>query len=66
MAVVDSHASLYGVEGVRFVDASAFPFLPPGHPQSTICELSSGISRTKADLLDALAENIADDIKNGQ
>ncbi|KAI0180677.1 putative choline dehydrogenase [Hypoxylon sp. FL1284] len=35
---------------VRVVDASAFPFLPPGLPQSTIY---------------MLAEKIADDIKNG-
>ncbi|KFZ07974.1 hypothetical protein V501_06148 [Pseudogymnoascus sp. VKM F-4519 (FW-2642)] len=51
MAVVDSHARVYGVKGVRVVDASAFPFLPPGHPRSTIY---------------ALAEKIADLIKNGQ
>lgn len=38
MAVVDSQARVYGVEGLRVVDASAFPFLPPGHPQSTVCE----------------------------
>jgi choline dehydrogenase-like flavoprotein len=38
MAVVDSKAKVYGVGGVRVVDASAFPFLPPGHPQSTVCE----------------------------
>lgn len=37
MAVVDSHARVYGVSGVRVVDASSFPFLPPGHPQSTVC-----------------------------
>ncbi|OBT49213.1 hypothetical protein VE00_00164 [Pseudogymnoascus sp. WSF 3629] len=51
MAVVDSHARVYGVKGLRVVDASAFPFLPPGHPQSTVY---------------ALAEKIADLIKNGQ
>lgn len=45
MAVVDSHARVYGVKGVRVVDASAFPFLPPGHPQSTVCEFS-GLSRS--------------------
>lgn len=39
MAVVDSQARVYGVQGVRVVDASAFPFLPPGHPQSTVCKL---------------------------
>ncbi|KAF2088016.1 GMC oxidoreductase [Saccharata proteae CBS 121410] len=49
MAVVDTRARVYGVEGLRVVDASAFALLPPGHPVSTIY---------------ALAEKIADDIKN--
>ena len=40
MAVVDSQARVIGVSGLRVVDASAFPFLPPGHPQATVCELS--------------------------
>ncbi|OJJ48729.1 hypothetical protein ASPZODRAFT_14855 [Penicilliopsis zonata CBS 506.65] len=44
MAVVDSEARVYGVEGVRVVDASAFPFLPPGHPQSTVYMLAEKIS----------------------
>jgi choline dehydrogenase len=47
MAVVDSRARIYrveGVKGVRVVDASAFSFLPPGHPQSPICELPVSIS----------------------
>jgi choline dehydrogenase-like flavoprotein len=38
MAVVDNEARVYGVEGLRVVDASAFPILPPGHPQSTVCK----------------------------
>ncbi|KAL8942483.1 MAG: hypothetical protein Q9216_001627 [Gyalolechia sp. 2 TL-2023] len=50
-AVVDSRARVIGVEGLRVVDASAFPFLPPGHPQSTVY---------------ALAEKIADDILRGR
>ena len=37
-AVVDSQARVIGVEGLRIVDASAMPFLPPGHPMSSICE----------------------------
>ncbi|KAE8371524.1 hypothetical protein BDV26DRAFT_286708 [Aspergillus bertholletiae] len=44
MAVVDHQARVYGVEGVRVVDASAFPFLPPGHPQSTVYMLAEKIS----------------------
>lgn len=51
LAVVDSHARVYGVKGLRVVDASAFPFLPPGLPQASVY---------------MLAEKIADDIKNGQ
>ncbi|TVY82049.1 Dehydrogenase [Lachnellula suecica] len=51
MAVVDSKARVFGTQGLRVVDASAFPFLPPGHPQSTIY---------------ALAEKIADHIINGR
>ena len=38
MAVVDSKANVIGVRGLKVVDASAFPFLPPGHPQATVCE----------------------------
>lgn len=49
-AVVDSKARVFGVTGLRVVDASAFPILPPGHPQSTIY---------------ALAEKIAADIIRG-
>jgi choline dehydrogenase len=50
MAVVDSRARVIGVEGVRVVDASAFPFVLPGHPQSVVY---------------GLAEKIADDILEG-
>lgn len=49
-AVIDSRARVYGVTGLRVVDASSFALLPPGHPQSTIF---------------ALAEKIADHIKAG-
>ncbi|KAL8759408.1 MAG: hypothetical protein Q9199_000777 [Rusavskia elegans] len=46
-AVVDSKAKVFGVQGLRVVDASAFPLLPPGHPQASVY---------------MLAEKIADDI----
>ena len=51
MAVVDSTARVIGVKGLRVVDASAFPLLPPGHPQATVY---------------MLAEKIADDIKSAK
>ncbi|KAK0387323.1 hypothetical protein NLU13_5636 [Sarocladium strictum] len=44
MAVVDSKARVFGVEGLRVVDASAFPLLPPGHPQTTIYALAEKIA----------------------
>lgn len=50
LAVVDSKARVYGTQGLRVVDASTFPFLTPGHPQSGVY---------------MLAEKIADDIKMG-
>ncbi|KAK4233374.1 hypothetical protein C8A03DRAFT_38924 [Achaetomium macrosporum] len=50
-AVVDSHARVLGVEGVRVVDASAFPFAIDGQPMGTVY---------------ALAEKIAADILAGQ
>lgn len=50
-AVVDSHARVWGVKNLRVVDASIFPVLPPGHPQSA-CYM--------------VAERIADFIKAGQ
>ncbi|KAL9625685.1 MAG: hypothetical protein Q9160_000003 [Pyrenula sp. 1 TL-2023] len=36
-AVVDSKARVIGVDGLRVVDISAFPFLLPGHPQGVVC-----------------------------
>ena len=40
MAVVNSRFQVYGTQNLRVVDASVFPFLPPGHPQSTIYALA--------------------------
>ncbi|PYH40288.1 GMC family oxidoreductase [Aspergillus saccharolyticus JOP 1030-1] len=44
MAVIDSAAQVYGVQRLRVVDASSFPFLPPGHPQSTVYALAEKIA----------------------
>lgn len=44
MAVVDSKARVFGVERLRVVDVSAFPFLPPGHPQGTVYALALKIA----------------------
>lgn len=49
-AVVDSRARVKGVNGLRVVDASVFPLLPPGHPQATVY---------------AIAEKVAEDILMG-
>ncbi|KAL8933415.1 MAG: hypothetical protein Q9216_006373 [Gyalolechia sp. 2 TL-2023] len=49
--VVDNLGRVYGARGLRVVDASVFPVLPPGHPQATIY---------------ALAEKIADAILKGK
>ena len=37
-AVIDSNFKVFGVQGLRVVDASAFALLPPGNPQSTVCK----------------------------
>ncbi|TID24954.1 GMC oxidoreductase [Venturia nashicola] len=42
LAVVDSNARVFGVEGLRVVDA--FLFLTPGHPQSGVYMLAEKIA----------------------
>ena len=37
-AVVDTHGKVFGVTGLRVVDASTFYLTPPGHIQATVCE----------------------------
>lgn len=37
MAIVGNEGKNF-VNGLRMVDASVFHFLPPGHPQSTVCK----------------------------
>ncbi|KAK8037363.1 hypothetical protein PG991_000709 [Apiospora marii] len=43
-AVVDSRGRVFGVQGLRVVDASIFPELPPGHPQATVYALAEKIA----------------------
>jgi choline dehydrogenase len=45
MAVLDANARVRGVSGLRVVDASSLPILPPGHPMSTICKISLELDR---------------------
>ena len=40
MAVVDSQGRVIGVNNLRVVDASIFPFLPPGQPLANVRECS--------------------------
>ena len=44
MAVVDSSMRVFGTRRLRVVDSSSFPFLPPGHPQSTVYALAEKLA----------------------
>lgn len=46
MAVVDSQARVFGVEGLRVVDASSFPFALPANPQGTVYMFAEKIADT--------------------
>ncbi|KAL8851114.1 MAG: hypothetical protein Q9221_003917 [Calogaya cf. arnoldii] len=43
-AVVDSEGRVFGTERLRVVDASAFPFLTPGHPQAVVYALAEKVA----------------------
>ena len=43
-AVVDPQGRVYGVTGLRVVDASILPFLPPGHPLSSVYAIAEKIA----------------------
>lgn len=73
MAVLDSKARVYGVQGLRVVDASSFPLLPPGHPMATVCKLTNFYSiwisvttqtiySSSDTVIDAFAEKVACEI----
>lgn len=67
MAVVDSKARVIGVDGLRVVDISAFPFLLPGHPQGVVCKGTLDnpqfLKRLNLTIFsDGLAEKIAADM----
>lgn len=42
--VVDSHAKVFGVDGLRVVDVSTFALLPPGYPQAMVYVLAEKIA----------------------
>ncbi|KAL9629342.1 MAG: hypothetical protein Q9204_005326, partial [Flavoplaca sp. TL-2023a] len=44
MAVVDGLGRVRGTKGLRVVDASVFPSLPPGHPQASVYALAEKIA----------------------
>lgn len=60
--VLDSQLRVYGVDQLRVVDASSFPSLPPGHPQST-CYM---LGQRAADLIkqSRSGKSAADVLKN--
>ena len=63
MAVVDHQARVFGVQGLRVVDASVFPMLPPGHPSSVVCKFPPVDRWACVDgEIDMLAEKISDAI----
>jgi len=45
-SVSDSRARVFGVKGLRVVDASAFPTSPPGHPMSSIYMFAEKIAES--------------------
>lgn len=48
--VVDPQARVLGVQGLRVVDASAFPLLVPGHPMATICRFFPNYGKIPGDM----------------
>ncbi len=70
-AVVDSNGKVYGVSGLRVIDASILPFVAPGHSMAPVCKLNRPVIESSSApctnySIDMLAEKISDDIKNGR
>ncbi|KAL3455960.1 hypothetical protein BJX64DRAFT_294569 [Aspergillus heterothallicus] len=61
--VVDSRCRVFEVNRPRVVDASAIPFLPPGHPQSTCYMLTEKIAHDILQNDAGLQENIRLDLR---
>ena len=59
MTVLDSKARMFGLQGLRVVDASAFLILPSRHPSPTICK--SRFLRISSVLLEYLANLLTND-----
>lgn len=71
LAVVDTHAKVIGIHGLRTVKAFSIALPPPGHPQSTVCEFACLIKYAESEIYanipcaNVLAEMIAVDILSG-
>ena len=50
-AVVDTKARVFGVQGLRIVDASVFPFGLPGFPTANVYMIAEKIAQ---DILDGM------------
>ena len=62
-AVADSTGRVFGVSNLRVADISAFPLLPPGHPQSTVCKCSRYFPALRAfHMIVLLARVVADEL----
>lgn len=47
-AVVDNKGRVFGVKGLRVVDASIFPFLPHAQPSATVCGFCPSLEKASS------------------